>query len=197
MSALTAILEEPLLTEEELVALNSDQRIEIIDGKPVEKSSMGGIQNFVTQNLYALLNPVVRQHKLGYLMLDSLIYLMNMQGKSIKGALIPDLSFIRKASLIPDWDVSQNYPGVPDLAIEVISTGDKFNEVLHKVRRYLERGTEEVWLISPELRLLYQYRHDQMALARIYQNNDSLDASAFFPGVAIAIADLFVLPELG
>ncbi len=197
MSALPAITHHHLLTEEELVALNADQRVEIIDGKPVEKSNMGGIQNFVTQNLYELLSPIVKKHKLGYLMLDSLIYLMNMQGKKIKGAHIPDLSFIRKANLIKDWDISQNYPGAPDLAIEVISTGDKFNEVLYKVRRYLERGTEEVWLISPELKLIYQHRHDHMALARIYQNDDRLDASAFFPGVEIVVAELFVLPELG
>lgn len=196
MTALPIAEEKKLITEEELILLNQDRRVEVIDGELVETTIMGGLQVNAADNLYDILKPVVRENKLGYLFSDGLIYLMWMKGKGIKGALIPDVSFIRKANIVKNWDMAGNYPGAPDLAVEVISSGDDAQKVLSKVRSYLQRGTEEVWLIYPKaVRELHQYRNNRRSI-EVFTDQDTLDANAFFPDVSLVIADLFRLPEL-
>lgn len=187
--------EEEFITEEDLIVMNQDGRVEIFDGQPVEAAAMGGLEINAAANLYDLLRPVVKKSKSGFLFPDGLIYLMWMEGKSLKGAYIPDLSFIRKANIVKGWKHIGNYPGAPDLAVEVVSSGDDAPKVLRKVRGYLQRGTEEVWLIFPEVKELHQYRKDRRSI-EVFAEGDTFDAGTFFPGVKIVIADLFTLPEL-
>jgi Uma2 family endonuclease len=195
MTAVPAAEKKKLITEAELILMNQEGRFEIIDGEPVETTMMGKLQVVTAANLFRLLDAIVTRQKLGYLFPDGLIYLMWMQGRGIKGALIPDVSFIRKDNILKKWEAG-NYPGAPDLAVEVVSAGDDAEKVLNKVRSYLDRGTEEVWVIYPETaRELHQYRKDQRSI-EVFHEGDTLDASAFFPDVSIVIADLFKLPEL-
>lgn len=92
--------------------------------------------------------------------------------------------------------INKNYPGVPDLAIEVISPTNDAEDMLKKIRIYLERGTEQVWLMYPEAAEIHLYLRDNPQQVRVYRGTDKLDASAFFPNVEIVVADLFVLPTL-
>ncbi len=58
---------------------------------------------------------------------------------------IPDVAFVKKGRLPDDW---RRFPPIaPDLAIEIVSPGDDFFEVLDKVDAYLEQGAQIVWLI--------------------------------------------------
>ncbi len=186
-----------LITEDEFAAISKEHKYEIIDGMPVEKMTVGGTHLFIIQNLFRRVDPVVISEKLGYVFTDGLVYLMHLQGKGIKGAFIPDLSFIRKTNLLPDWDVNKNYPGVPDLAVEVISPTDEADEVMLKVFQYMEKGTEQVWLIYPATQTLFQYFRDDQDTVRVYRGDAMIDAEAFFPGVKIMVKELFALPDLG
>jgi Uma2 family endonuclease len=46
----------------------------------------------------------------------------------------------------------------PDLAVEVLSPGDRYGDVLEKVREYLDNGTRLVWVIDPGKRTAVVYR---------------------------------------
>jgi Uma2 family endonuclease len=194
MVAIPALYEK-FISEADYLALGDGY--EIMDGIIRECSLMGTYGSIVRDNLYDVLRPVVKTQKLGYLHGDGVIYYMWKEDKGIKGAFIPDLSFIRKANLIADWQPTDNYPGVPDFAVEVFSPGNEAVAMLLKIRRYLERGTEEVWLIYPEAQEVHQYRIDMPDTVRVYRGAASINVEAFFPGVKIAIQDLFALPDLG
>ena len=57
-------LAEKLYTVEEFEALSDFDTFELLDGVPVEKA-MGNRSSSVTGNLWCLLAPFVKQHKLG------------------------------------------------------------------------------------------------------------------------------------
>jgi Uma2 family endonuclease len=76
--------------------------------------------------------------------MDGLLYLLYKEGKGIKSAQVPDVSFIRGVDIITAWRMEQPYPGAPTLAVEVMSPDDKIEEVLLRVRRYLNAGSERL-----------------------------------------------------
>lgn len=48
-------------------------------------------------------------------------------------------------------------PGSPDLAVEVISPGERTSESIRKVDLYFKHGTREVWQVYPETRQVVVY----------------------------------------
>lgn len=195
MVAAVPLLEKTLLTEAEYAELGD--LYEIIDGELVERMPMATYSVIVRDNIYKIIDGLAEAHDTGYALGDGVVYLMWKQERGIKGAYIPDVSYIRKANIIPEWSFTTHYPGTPDLAIEVVSKNDNADQLQTKVRGYLERGTEQVWVIYPETREILLYRRDELDIARIFRGETSINASAFFPGVEIALADIFKLPRRG
>jgi len=70
----------------------------------------------------------------------------------------------------------------PDLAIEVLSPGDRAGETLAKVADWLSAGTRLVWVIDPDRRLARIYRPDgtESVLGEI----DVLEGEDVIPGFA-------------
>lgn len=183
--------EPKLLTEAEYEALGN--RFEIIDGQLRERMPMSSKSVVARDNLYDILKPFVKQHDLGYLFNDGMIFYMWKTTKGIKGAFVPDIAFVRKANLAQNWTLDKNYPGIPDLAIEVVSSRDEAEKVITKAYQYLDRGTEQVWVVYPEARVIHQYFRDRPDTVRVYQGEAKINADAFFPGVEIVVSRLFQL----
>src|SRR5258707_11853066 len=91
------------ITEDDVLKLDSDARIEVINGEMVEMTPVGGLHHFIAGNLYDILKPFVIANKLGYVFMDGLIYLMFKKSKGLRGALVPDVSFISKAAIPANW----------------------------------------------------------------------------------------------
>lgn len=186
------------VTQADLLRLGAqDQRYEVIQGELVSMSPVGVLHVLVAANVYRLLYAFAVEHKLGYVFTDSLIYVLERDSHNrIIKAYIPDCSFVRKDNFPTDFDIKDPFPGVPDLAVEVISPGDSAAEMLEKVRGYLAKGTEQVWVLYPEQAELHQYARNT-ELVRVYRGEDEVEASAFFPGLQIVTASLFIaLPRL-
>ena len=59
---------------------------------------------------------------------------------------VPDISIILNESL----ELEERYPTrAPDIAIEIISSGEAWTELFQKARLYFSKGSREVWLIDP------------------------------------------------
>ena len=109
-------------------------------------------------------------------------YLMNSDSKGLKDSFVPDISFLARDNIPSDWDIEKPHPGVPDLAIEIVSPGNEFQLMAQKTRIYLEKGTHEVWLVLPRLKELHQYKASQPDNIRIYRDGQ-IDAAELFPGM--------------
>lgn len=182
------------LTVADLMRLGSDARVEVVNGEIVEMTPVGGRHAFIVNQIFLLLHPVVNQHKLGYLFTDGLIYLLD-EREGVRLARVPDASFVRKAAIPADWDIERPFPGAPTLAVEVMSPDDQFEEVIQKVREYFEAGTEEVWVVLPRQKAIYRYRRGE-SVVQTYDEPDRMDVGTLFPGLTLALSDVFALPRL-
>lgn len=180
--------------EDALLALGSDARVEVVDGEIVEMSPVGGLHHFVGGNFYDLLKPFVKQNGLGFVFMDGLIFYLERDGKKVRKARVPDVSFVRKEAVPKEWNIEKPFPGAPTLAIEVVSPDDKIEDVLKKVREYLDAGSEQVWVAYPRSREVHQYLRGESQV-RTYTGEALMDVEALFPGLVVSLKDVFALPE--
>jgi Uma2 family endonuclease len=98
----------------------------------------------------------------------------------------PDVSFFvaKKDPLLNRRKRVQRF--VPDLAIEIASQSDAYEGLLQKVQRYLDSGTQEVWLISVETRYITIFPRNQ-----VLRGSDEL-STPLIPGFSITVERLFV-----
>jgi Uma2 family endonuclease len=189
-------VEEKLFTESELMALGPDARVEIVQGEMIEMPPVGMLHHLVAGNIYRALYSFVEHHESGYVFMDGLLCLLDIQGEGIRGAVVPDVCFIVRERISRGYDLSRPFPGAPDLAVEVMSPSDSVEAVLAKVRLYLEKGSQQVWVVYPQQREIHQYIQGEAGV-HTYSGTDVIDTSALFPGLALAAQDLFALPDLG
>ena len=78
------------------------------------------------------------------------------------GWLLPDVSVTRH-----DQEVHNDYLiGSPELAVEVLSPGNRKSRIERKITLYFAEGAEEVWVIDPSKRTMMVYRSSQDGLHR-------------------------------
>jgi Uma2 family endonuclease len=102
----------------------------------------------------------------------------------------PDVSLVAKGR-IPAAGIPKNYrPVAPDLAVEVVSPSDRFEDVQTKVADYLAAGTRLVWVVEPATRTIFVYRsiRDLQALGE----EDELRGEDVLPGFHCPVRRVFV-----
>lgn len=186
-------LERTAVTLDDLMSLGSDARVEVINGVVVEMAPVGGLHHIYGGNLHYPIKTYVDERDLGIVFMDGLLYLMNEDNRNLRGSFSPDISFIRRENIPASWNLSLPFPGVPDFAVEVISPSEKAVDIQSKISTYLERGTEQVWVLFPLSREIYQYRRDQNT-ARIYRGSEQIDCESLFPGLVLTLDTIFKLP---
>ena len=99
----------------------------------------------------------------------------------------PDVSYVS----VQRWpkEVTRGFAEfAPDLAIEVLSPGDRAGEVLAKIGDWLNAGSQLVWVIDPARSEARVYRAD--GSESIIGANGALDGENLLPGLSIALRDL-------
>lgn len=177
------------VTEDELMALGSDARVEVVDGEIIEMSPVGGLHEIIVQNINRILDRYVTDHNSGLVFPDGLIFYLKRSGKRLYQARVPDLSFVRADAIPSDWAVEKPFPRAPTLAVEVMSPDDKMVDVIEKTGEYFDAGTEQVWVIFPRTREIYQYR--DVTNVKIYRGDDIIDVSALFPDLMLTLGAIF------
>lgn len=68
---------------------------------------------------------------------------------------------------------------------------------LDKVRDYLDKGSEQVWVLFSDYDEVYQYRRDDRKTIRVYSGDDVIDAEMLFSGLELRARDCFVVLTTG
>lgn len=103
----------------------------------------------------------------------------------------PDVAFVSAEK----WPVDQPLPEsgdwemIPDLAVEVVSPNDIFQDVLAKMHEYFRLGVKQVWIVLPLDREIYFY--DSPKDVRILTDVEELDGGALLPGLRLQVGSLF------
>ncbi|MFO0951000.1 MAG: Uma2 family endonuclease [Isosphaeraceae bacterium] len=160
---------------------------ERVGGEIVEKPGMGAKEAEVAHFLYDLVSPFVRSRSLGRFFMEMLFRLDSEQKLDRR----PDLAFVSNDR----WAVERrDMPGsawevIPDLAVEVISPGNRSVDDIRKLQEYFRAGVRRVWLIHPALEMVYIY--DSPTSVKILTRGQALDGGEILPGFSLALDELF------
>lgn len=79
----------------------------------------------------------------------------------------------------------------PDLAVEIVSRGDRTDEVLEKVDGYLTAGVALIWVVYPKKELVYVFRPNEPVLILQRKNGDTLLGYDVLPGFKLGLDTVF------
>ena len=177
----------PLLEPDDLLRMPGGERYELVDGVPREKP-MGAESDEVAVAVGGLLRAYVRANQLGRVYGSQTGYqCFPAKPKQVR---MPDTSFVAKGRL-PDEKSPKGFVKLaPDLAVEVVSPLDTYEEVQAKVTDYREAKVRLVWVVSPETRTVLVRRLDGTCAELL--ESDHLSGEDVLPGFACKVADLFV-----
>jgi Uma2 family endonuclease len=153
---------------------------ELVDGKLVDVSGNKPYHNSLRDLLVILLGPHVMDRKLGKIISEQEFdFDGNAHG--------PDVSFIEapKLHLIDPERRVQLF--VPDLAIEIVSKRDTFDQLIQKAKRYRRCGTREVWVLDVKNRLAFVLAEDRQTIL----DDKGLFETKLIPGFSTRLGDLF------
>jgi Uma2 family endonuclease len=183
----SAVASEPVLVPS---ALDFDlkEHYEIIDGKRVELPPMSAYASVLASRLLGFLSEFARTRGLGQAVMETLFRLPLPMDRNRR----LDVAFVSyerwpkgRRQPVKDnaWDVA------PDLAAEVVSPNDVFEDLLDRVDEYFRAGVRMIWVVSPQHQLVYVYETDRKI--RVLGRSDELDGGSVLPGFRIALTAIF------
>ena len=101
----------------------------------------------------------------------------------------PDIAFIRQERLPSLRPAPRWVPVIPDLVVEVASSGDRPVEIRQKAAMWLDAGVRMVWVVLPGERAVEVYRAGE-AVVRL-DDAATLDGADIVPGFSTPVAAIF------
>ena len=183
---MTIASEKTIWTDEAFMALpDTGDRYEIVNGELVNTGNSGMAHGDFCAFLAGNLAIYVRAKKLGSVCDSSTAFKVKLGNKRS-----PDICFVAKERLKGLKKLPKGFfDGAPDLAIEVISPSNTFEEIHGKLVEYFESGCRLAWVINPDEESVLVYRKPQPE--KLLKMTDSLDGEEIVPGFSLAIAELF------
>ncbi|MBN1965698.1 MAG: Uma2 family endonuclease [Anaerolineae bacterium] len=187
-------------TVAEWMARYDEQPVEVVDGEFVIISPPTEPHAHLSNELYFKIRTYLEQHPLGRAYADSVPYILDGDPRTdwVRNSRVPDVSFVSQERLAAHrarfGDAEGPLRLAPDLAVEVISQGDSFSDVMEKVRDYLRFGVRLVWLVDRHKHVVYVYTPDDPA-GHVLTGDDTLTGEDVLPGWQLPVRDLFAGPE--
>ena len=178
---------EVTLSDAELDQLLDQTGAEFIDGQLKEKS-MGAESEGIGSELQGTLWAFVHANRLGRVFNPATPY--RCFPSDPRQVRKPDVSFVAAARLPAGGLPRGNLTFAPDLAVEVISPTDKYEDVEQKVADYRSAGVRLIWVVNPATRSVLIRRLDRTCAE--LDAAGTLDGEDVVPGFACRVAELFV-----
>jgi Uma2 family endonuclease len=182
------LAEDRLYTSEEFLEISKDtSRVyELKKGKLTIMSPAGRNHGKLALRIGARIQVFVDEDDLGEAYAAETGFKLETDPDTV---LAPDVSFVNKERL-PAGEMTAGFlPGPPDLAVEVVSPGDRASEVQSKVQQWLTHGTKLVWIVEPDSQTVNVYRSD--GSAALLDKSATLDGEDVLPGFKMKLSALF------
>ncbi len=192
MSGRDAIGSTSILSAADLPAvLDPDLPHELWHGVLRAVMPASGAHGAAVSRLTVTLGQHVYAHDLGELFSESTGFLLERGPDTL---LCPDVAFVAKGRVAAGGRV-WSFPQIaPDLAVEVLSPGDRPAEVRAKVAEYLRLGVRCVWIFDLEKRRMQVHTRKVGADRRVATadlgEGDVLDGGDVLPGFRQPLAEL-------
>jgi Uma2 family endonuclease len=183
-----------LITADELLRMPDDGcRYELVEGEICKMTPAGWRHGGVVSYVDRLIGAFVEQHGLGRVLAGDPGFLLARDPDTVRA---PDVAFVRRERQAEADPAGGFWPGAPDLAVEVVSPGDRFIEVDEKARMWLGAGAAAVWVVNPQWRTVTVYRPGAEPSApdvRTLTENDELDGGDVLPGFRCPVGEIFAV----
>jgi Uma2 family endonuclease len=144
-----------LVTADELERQpQDDYRYELVAGRVIRMSPVGGEHGILVGQLIYLFKRHVEDRGLGGLVGPEIGFKLAANPDTVRA---PDVAFVREDRL-PSRRPRGFLKGPPDLAVEVVSPDDTPAEVRAKVEEYLDHGVPVVVVVDPDPQAVTIYR---------------------------------------
>jgi Uma2 family endonuclease len=162
-----------------------DKWTELVRGHLVVREPPGTWHGTVSARLAYLVGDFVYRNELGVLCGQDTGFKIASNPDTVRA---PDLAFLshERARKVE----RRGYASVaPDLAVEVVSPGDRAGEVLARVGDWLDAGVRLVWVIDPTRNAAHVHRPD--GSLTVVGADGALDGESVLPGFTCPLGDVF------
>jgi len=176
---------QSITTAQQLLDAPGLGRCELVRGEVVMMTPAGFEHGRIALQMGGLLSEFVRKQRLGMVTGAETGFLIAQDPDTVRA---PDVAFVR-ADRIPSDPVTGFFPGAPDLAVEVLSPGDRAGELLEKVEDWLGAGCQALWVVDPAAQTVSVYTTSH-PLA-VYHAADELTGGERLAGFRVSVAEIF------
>jgi len=183
--AVQQVVEEKLITGEELYRLPERGRCELLNGRLQMMSPTGDRHGAVELNIGALLKAYADTRQNGKVRVGEVGIFIHRDPDTIRTA---DAFFISNERY--NRRTSQGFLDVaPELVLEVLSPEDRWTDIMRKLADYFEAGVRLVWVVDPAMESVFAYH--SLSEAKIFAVGDTLIEEEILPGFSIPVGNFF------
>ncbi len=164
-----------------------DRNVELVEGEIADMPLPNPVHAAVLGNLASEIGVHVKRLASGNLLVGDAPFILERRpdGKdTLRGIDIAFLSFNRFPGPLP----SEPLQIAPDLAVEIISPGNKAADIRQKIHQLLAAGTSIVWVVYPETRIVDVHTREGLATL---ESGDILSGGDVLPGFEIPVSEIF------
>jgi len=161
-------------------------RLELVRGSLVREPRPAPLHARVVSTLVWLLEGFARESGVGVVLVEA-GFLLSRGPDTVRG---PDISFVSAARIpVEGYEDGGFWEMAPDLAVEVLSPGNRASEMQEQVLDSLAAGSRQVWVVDPRLRSVTV--HTPEGEARLLMAQAALEGRDVLPGFRVEVAELF------
>jgi Uma2 family endonuclease len=178
----------------DVATVAEDELYEIVNGRRIKVAPMSAYAAKVASRLSRKLGDLADDRGLGEVIVEGLFRIpLDEDRKRNRRPDVAFVSFERWPAAKPQPQRDNAWDVVPDLAIEVISPTDSFEDVMAKVAEYFRGGVRLVWVVLPVVRRILVF--DSPTAIRVVTDTESLDGAEVVPGFLLPLANLLDPPQ--
>jgi Uma2 family endonuclease len=179
--------EKVLLTAEDLWQLPDDgQKYELVAGECVRMPPSGFLHGTIAMDFGSLIQEHVKKYDLGVVCAAETGFKLRQNPDTVRA---PDVAFVSKARILAQGKPEKFWEGAPDLAVEVVSPNDRFDDVVEKVQEYLAVGARLVWVALPRSKSVMVYHPN--GEIKIFHEGEELQGEDVLPGFVCLVQKVF------
>ncbi len=183
---MTAVEAKPITIEEfvQMPDPSDGSQLELVRGEIVIMPPPQGRHGILCTMISWLLMNHVRPKKLGWVTSNDAGVILERDPDTVRG---PDVAFwcIKRHPERPEG----YFEIPPDIAVEVLSPGDRRKKVREKIKDYVKNGVKLIWLVDPDTRTVTVYQGSLRGSE--LDEADTLTGGDVLPGFTCLVSDLF------
>lgn len=176
----------PIIAEDLPYLTPDEQLCELVAGELVQEPLPGAEHGLVAATILGHLFRFVHERRLGHLFAAETGFVLARDPDTVRG---PDVAYVSAERVAATVRRGPFFEGAPDLAVEVLSPGNRREEIAAKVRDYLSAGSRAVWVVDPDRRTVTVHRPDREP--ERLAGSDVLAGGPVLPGFRLSLDEVF------